>query len=42
VTSISPAQLAQLAARAAITMKSEQSEPERLADDYHDLLASVL
>jgi signal transduction histidine kinase len=38
------AQLAQLAARAAITLESEEraDRRDRLADDYHDLLASVL
>jgi hypothetical protein len=46
LTSINPAQLAQLAARAAITRQSEKANgghgADRLADDYHDLLASVL
>jgi hypothetical protein len=36
------AQLAQLAARAAITLQSEESNADRLHDDYHDLLMSVL
>ena len=35
-------QLQQLAARAAITSKSEISDRDRLMDDYHDLLNSVL
>jgi hypothetical protein len=39
-------QLAQLAARAAITLQSEEANggrgADRLADDYHDLLNSVL
>jgi hypothetical protein len=36
------AQLAQLAARAAITVQSEETRADRLTDDYHDLLNSVL
>ena len=36
------AQLEQLAARAAITQRSERDRADRLADDYHDLLGSVL
>jgi hypothetical protein len=39
---IEVAQLAQLAARAAITVQSEETRAERLRDDYHDLLMSVL
>lgn len=35
-------QLARVAARAAITRQSEESGPERLTDDYHDLLNSVV
>lgn len=36
------AQLEQLAARAAITSHSELHARDRLMDDYHDLLNSVL
>jgi hypothetical protein len=36
------AQLQQLAARASITSRSEVSDRDRLMDDYHDLLNSVL
>ena len=36
------AQLEQLAARAAITANSEVNARDRLMDDYHDLLNSVL
>lgn len=36
------AQLQQLAARAAITDHSELHDRDRLMDDYHDLLNSVL
>ena len=38
------AQMQQLAARAAITVKSEESADrrDRLVDDYHDMLNSVL
>ena len=36
------AQMEQLAARAAITEKSERCQLDRLMDDYHDLLNSVL
>lgn len=35
-------QIAQLAARAAITLQSENQNLDRLHDDYHDLLMSVL
>jgi hypothetical protein len=35
-------QLQQLAARAAITSQSEETRADRLQDDYHDLLNSVL
>lgn len=36
------AQLQQLAARAAITVQSEETRADRLSDDYHDLLNSVV
>lgn len=36
------AQFEQLAARAAITTHSERHARDRLMDDYHDLLNSVL
>jgi hypothetical protein len=36
------AQLEQLAARAAITNHSEVHDRDRLMDDYHDLLNSVM
>lgn len=36
------AQLEQLAARAAFADKSEREQLDRLMDDYHDLLSSVL
>lgn len=36
------AQLQQLAARAAITNHSELHDRDRLMDDYHDLLNSVM
>jgi hypothetical protein len=36
------AQLEQLAARAAITNHSELHDRDRLMDDYHDLLNSVM
>lgn len=35
-------QVEQLAARAAITLQSEEQQADRLRDDYHDLLNSVL
>lgn len=38
----SAAQLQQVAARAAITNHSEVHDRDRLMDDYHDLLNSVL
>lgn len=42
MTAALKAQLEQLAARAAFVQKSETEELDRLADDYHDLLNSVL